>query len=80
MRAASSSNGTLTKALLAGAAGAAILGVFLAAMTIAPREAAANLYYQRMTGRPCGYCHVYGREPMLNRNGRRFVECNYTFC
>lgn len=79
MRAARSSAATSPKILLAAAMGAAVVGVMAAAMTIAPQEASANLAFKRMTGRPCGYCHVYGREPMLNRNGQRFKACGYSF-
>lgn len=62
--------------ILAGAAGvAATLLIAGAALTVAPREAAATPQYASQTGQPCGACHVSpGGGGKLTARGEAFKK------
>jgi len=61
---------------LAGAAGvAATVLIAGAALTLAPREAAATAQYAAQTGQPCGACHVSpGGGGKLTARGENFKK------
>jgi hypothetical protein len=68
-----------TAGLVAAASVAALL-IFAIALTFVSSQSSANRQFQRETGKPCGFCHVPGREPALNPQGRKYQACGYRFC
>jgi cytochrome c553 len=62
--------------VLAGAAGvAATVLIAGAALTLAPRQAAATPQYATQTGQPCGACHVSpGGGGKLTARGENFKK------